>query len=81
MEAITLKPDRQAELEQFAREHGQNPSEALDEAVASYLEWRRRDYQEAIEGIRRGYEDVTAGRTRTSGEFFSAMRRKHDISG
>jgi hypothetical protein len=39
-------------------------SGGLDEALAAYLEWERADYREAVEGIRQGYEDVKAGRTR-----------------
>jgi predicted transcriptional regulator len=81
MQSIPLTPGRQAELEKFAQEHGQSPADTLDEAVATYLEWRRQDYQEAVEGIRGGYEDVRAGRTRPVREFFNDMRRKHGISG
>jgi hypothetical protein len=33
-----------------------------------YLEWERADCQEAIEGIRQGYEDLKAGRTEAADE-------------
>ena len=80
MGMIPLKPERQAELEEYARRRSQDPATALDEALAAYLEWERQDFAEATEGIRRGYEDVKAGRTRPAADFLSDMRRKHDLS-
>jgi len=46
-----------------ARRHGQDPGAALDNALADYLDWERRDFEQAIDGIRAGYEDVKAGRS------------------
>jgi predicted transcriptional regulator len=54
-----------------------DPSDAVDEVLATALEWDRQDYQEAVKGIRRGAEDVDAGRTRPAAEFFSEVRRKY----
>ena len=34
------------------------------ELMAAYLEWEKQDFEEAVEGIQRGYDDVKAGRTR-----------------
>jgi len=79
MEMISLKPERKAELEEYARRRGQDTAAALDDALAAYLEWERQDFEEAAEGIRRGYEDVKAGRTRAAAEFLSEMRLKHGI--
>jgi predicted transcriptional regulator len=80
MDAIPIKPERKAQLEEYAQRHGQDPAAALDEALAAYLEWERQDFEGAVEGIRRGHEDVTAGRSRPAAEFLSAMRRKHGLS-
>jgi predicted transcriptional regulator len=80
MKTIPLKPERQAELEEFARQRGKTPADALDEALAAYLEWERQDFEEAVRGIQQGYDDVRTGRTRAADEFLSDMRRKHDIS-
>jgi predicted transcriptional regulator len=77
MDTIPLKPERKAQLEDYARRHGQDTAAALDEVVANYLEWKRQDYQEAVEGIRRGCEDVKAGRTRPAAEFLEELRVKH----
>jgi len=74
MDTIPLKPERRAQLEEYARRRGQDPAAALDEALASYLEWERQDFAEAVEGIRQGYEDVKAGRTRPASEFLADMR-------
>jgi predicted transcriptional regulator len=79
MGMIPLKPERQAQLEEYAQRRGQDPAIALDEALAAYLEWERQDFEEAVEGIRRGHEDVRAGRTRPAADFLSEMRQKHGI--
>lgn len=80
MELIPLKPERKAELEEYARRRGQDPETALDEALAAYLEWERQDFAQAVEGVRRGYDDMKGGRTRSAAEVLSDLRRKHDIS-
>jgi predicted transcriptional regulator len=80
VDLIPLKPERKAQLEEYAQRHGQDPAVALDEALAAYLEWERQDFDEAVEGIRRGHGDVKAGRTRPAADFISEMRRKHGIS-
>ncbi len=80
MKTIPLKPERQAELEEFARRRGKTPAEALDEALATYLEWESQDFEEAIRGIQQGYDDVEAGHTRPADEFLADISRKHDIS-
>jgi hypothetical protein len=77
MDIIPLKPERKAQLEEYAQRHGQDAASALDEVVATYLEWERQDYDEAVEGIRRGYKDVKAGRTRPAAEFLEELRVKH----
>ena len=79
MDMIPLKPERKAELEEYAKRRGQEPAAALDEALAAYLEWERQDFAEAVEGVGRGYEDVRARRTRPAAEFLADLRRKHDL--
>jgi predicted transcriptional regulator len=76
---IPLKPERKAQLDEYAQRRGQDPVTALDEALATYLEWERQDFTQAVEGVRRGYEDVEAGRSRPASGFLSNLRRKHDI--
>lgn len=77
MNTIPITPERQAELEKFAVEHGQSPAELLDDAIESYLAWQKQDYTQAVEGIAKGYEDVRAGRTRPAEDVFEDMRRRH----
>jgi predicted transcriptional regulator len=76
MDMILLKPERKAQLEEYAKRRGQDPAAALDDALATYLEWERQDFAEAVEGVRRGYEDVRAGRTRPATKFLAELRRK-----
>jgi len=77
MDVVPIKPERKAQLEEYAQRHGQGTAAALDEVVATYLEWEREDYEQAVEGIRRGYEDVKAERTRPVAEFLEELRGQH----
>jgi predicted transcriptional regulator len=79
MEVIPIRPERKAQLDDYAQRHGQDVADALDEALAAYLEWERADYQEAAEGIRQGFEDVEAGRTQPAEEAFEELRLKHGL--
>jgi len=67
---IAIMPERKAQLDDCARRHGQDVTAAPDDALAAYLEWELADYQEAVEGIREGYEDVKAGRIQSADEAF-----------
>ena len=79
MDMIPLKPERKAQLEEYAKRRGQDAAAALDDALGAYLDWERQDSAEAVESIRHGYDDVKAGRTRPASEFLSDLRRKHDL--
>ncbi len=79
MDMIPLKPERRAQLEDYAQRHGQDAAAALDEVLAAYLEWELQDFEEAAEAIRRGHQDVAAGRTRPAADVLAEMRRKHGL--
>ena len=79
MEMIPLKPERKAQLDEYAQRRGQDAVTALDEVLAIYLEWERQDFAQAVEGIRRGYEDAEAGRSHPASDFLNDLRRKHGI--
>jgi predicted transcriptional regulator len=77
MELVPLKPERKAQLEEYAQQHGKDPAAVLDDALAEYLEWERQDYEESVEAIGRAHEDVKAGRTGPAAEFLEELREKH----
>ena len=79
MEMMPLTPERKAQVEEYARRRGLDPVTALDEALAAYLDWERRDFAESVDGIRRGLEDVKAGRTQPADAVLDDLRRKLDI--
>jgi predicted transcriptional regulator len=79
MDAIPIRPERKAQLEDYAQRHGQEPAAALDDVLAEALEWEQQDYQEAVEGIRQGYEEFKAGRARPVEEAFEELREKHGL--
>ena len=77
MDVISIRPERKAQLEEYAQRHGQDAAAALDDVLADYLEWERQARADSIEAIRRGYEGVRAGRTRPASEFLDEIREKH----
>lgn len=79
MDMVPLKPERKAQLEEYAKRRGLDPATALDDVLVNYLEWDRQDFAEAVEGIHHGFEDVRAGRTRPATEFLTDLRRKYDL--
>jgi predicted transcriptional regulator len=79
MDVIPIKPERKAQLEEYAQRHGQDATTALDDALGEYLEWERLDYEESVAAIRQGYEDVKTGHTRPAAEFLDELRKKHDF--
>jgi hypothetical protein len=74
---VHLSPEREAQLNDYAQRHGKDPVTALDEVLASYLEWERQDYSEAVDGVREAYEEMKTGRTRPAAEFLEELREKH----
>ncbi len=76
---VYLSPERHAQLNDYAQRHGQAPEAALDDVLAAALEWERQDYQQAVEGIRKGYADFQAGRVRPVEESFEALRVRHGL--
>src|SRR5712691_9081860 len=79
MQTLPINSERLAELEEFARRRGKSTADALDDALAEYLDWERQDYQEALGAVRQGLEDVKAGRTKPAEEFLDEFARKHGI--
>jgi predicted transcriptional regulator len=80
-DAIPLKPERRAQLEDYAQRHGQDSAAALDDLLADYFAWEEQDYQASVEAIRRGNEDVKAGRTKPAAEVHRSMRQKYGFPG
>lgn len=77
MDVISIRPERKAQLEEYAHRHGQDPAAVLENVLAEYLDREERDYSESGEAIRRGHEDVKAGRSRPAAEFLKEVREKH----
>jgi predicted transcriptional regulator len=79
MVSILLKPERLAQLEEYARRRGQDPAAALDELLYEYLDSEEQDYKYAVTGIRQGYADLQAARTQSAEEVFEGLREKYGL--
>ncbi len=80
MDVISIRPERRAQLENYAQRRGQDAAAALDDVLADYLNWEQQDYREAVEGIRQGYADYKSGRTQPLANVFNELREKHGFS-
>jgi predicted transcriptional regulator len=81
MDMLPVKPERKAQLDDYAQRHGQDVVAALDDVLADYFAWEQQDYREALEGIQRGYEDMQAGGVQSMEEFFEDLRVEHGFPG
>lgn len=79
MDTVPVKSERLAQLEEYARRRGKSTADALDDVLAEYLEWERQDYQEAVEAVREGLEDMKAGRTKPAEQFLDEFAQKHGL--
>lgn len=77
MDVIPIKPERKAQLEDYAQRHGQDTAAALDAALGEYLDWERQDYDKSVAAVHRGYDDMKAGRTKPAAQFLEELRQKH----
>lgn len=41
---VPLKPERKAQLDEYAKRHGQDPADALDDVLAAYFDKEQQDY-------------------------------------
>jgi hypothetical protein len=79
MDMMPVKPERKAQLEEYAQRHGQDAVAALDDVLAAALEWERQEFDETVAGVLAAYGDVRAGRTRPAEEALEALRVKHGL--
>lgn len=76
MEMLPVKPERKRNWKSTQGVMVRTPPQALDEVLADYFAWEERDYQASVEAIRRGNEDVLAGRTKSAQDVHQALRRR-----
>ena len=53
MDTVPLKAERLAQLEEYARRRGKSTADALDDALADYLDWERQDYEQSVDASAR----------------------------
>ena len=72
---ITLTPERRAELDDYAKRHGEDLQTALDDVLADYFAWERQDHDETVMALLEGNED----RTKPAAEVYASLRLKHGL--
>lgn len=77
MDVIPIKPERKAQLEEFAQRRGQDTAAALDDVLAEYLDLEQQDYNETVDAVLEAYEAVKAVRAQPADEFIEELRVKH----
>lgn len=77
---ISIGAERMAQLEEYAHRHGQDTASALDTALAEYLAWEEREFNEAVEALEEGYAQMRAGHAQPAHEVFEELRLKHGFS-
>ena len=78
-QSLTLKPERFAQLADYAERHDQDAATALDTALAEFFEWERQDHEETVAAVLAGNEDIEAGRTRPAEEVYQSLCLKHGL--
>jgi predicted transcriptional regulator len=79
MDTIPIDPELQYKLERFAREHGQSPAAALQDAVTTYLEFQSDLFDQELSAVQEAVEELKTGRSISLDEFDQQMRQKHGI--
>jgi hypothetical protein len=79
MDMMPVKPERKAQLEDYAQRHGQDAVAALDSVLADYFASEQQEFDEAVEGIREGYEEMLAGLSEPADVVFERLRLKHGL--
>ena len=76
---ITLDDELYKMLQTQAAREGRDTDTVARELLAASLTDAARDFSEAVEGIRRGFEDFEAGRYRTLAEVRAEKKAKYGI--
>lgn len=76
---VPLKPERKAQLDEYAKRRGQDPATALDDVLAAYFDEEPQDYTETVQAVQEAYEDLKAGHTRPAAKFLEELRLKHGL--
>jgi predicted transcriptional regulator len=78
---IQLPPEAERRLQEKAMQRGETIETVAATVLIDALEAEARDFDEAVEGIRRGIEDFETGRHRAFQEFAAEQRQKYELPG
>ncbi len=77
---ITLAPQTEAKLKEMATREGRDENMLAEALLSEVLEAANRDHSEMLEGIERGRQAYTEGRSRPFSQYVSEiLRRRQDL--
>jgi len=75
---IVLKPETESRIRQIAAREGKDPEAIVDALLSEAIEsWE--ESESTVAAIRKGLDEVEAGRCRPVAEVFADMRRKYNL--
>jgi antitoxin ParD1/3/4 len=74
---LSLSPRQRKLVSDLVKSGRYRSEKAAVDAAMKLLEDEERDFAECVEGIRRGMEDVKAGRVRSAEDVFADLERKY----
>lgn len=77
---IDLPPNLERQLLVQAEQEGTPAETVAGRLLAEAIEWQARDFQEAAEGIRRGFEDGEAGRLKPADKVLTKLRSALELA-
>ena len=76
---LAISADLEKQLVARAADEGADPNAMAEALLAAALRWDREDFEEAVNGIRRGLEAIENGRFRPFEDFAAEQREKYSI--
>jgi hypothetical protein len=76
---VTLSPELEAQLREKAVSQGQDINTVASELLTNILKGEAQDSEEAVKGIRQGFDDFSTGKFRSFDEYADEQRQKYNL--
>ena len=76
---LAISSELEKELLERAADEGADPNAMAEALLAAALKWQREDFEEAVQGIQRGFDAFEKGHFRPLEDFAAEQREKYAI--